>query len=143
MQLIFDSVDEVKDFVKTQLKGTRGKKDDDEPNTAGSTGGAPAPLMPQGQPATFAPQGATASFSPPAGFPGTQVDPAVTAIVARIVKRIDGAIGSGQPADAVLTWFRGQCGNEAANATMDQIKQVFLPKLAMPTLENIARLMNA
>ena len=61
----------------------------------------------------------------------------------RIIARIDSAIASGQPPDAVLNWFRGQCGAEAAAATMDQIKTVFLPKLAMPGLENIAKLMNA
>ena len=71
------------------------------------------------------------------------VDPVVAGLVQRIVTRIDSAIASGQPADAVLTWFRGQCGAEASAATMDHIKTVFLPKLAVPALENIAKLMNA
>ncbi len=127
---------------KARIKNPRGGKDD-EPLTNNT---APAPLQPpQGQPAAFQP-GATAAFNPPQGgnFPGApSIDSAGAAIVGRIVTRIDGAIASGQPADAVLTWFRGQCGAEAASATMDQIKQVFLPKLAMPTLENIAKLMNA
>lgn len=145
MQLIFDSVDEVRTFVKNELKGQRGKKDDGE-GDAGTAGSAPPLAMPpqQGQQPAFNPQ--TAAFTPPTAFPGgtpSNIDPATQAIVGRIVARIDGAIGSGQPADAVLTWFRGQCGAEAANATMDQIKQNFLPKLAMPTLENIAKLMNA
>lgn len=147
MKLCFDSIAEVKDFVAS-LKGTRGKKgenDDGELIPGNPTQQAPAPLQPpaQQQPAAFQPQAAPA-FTPPQGFPGAPAaDPAAAALVARIVTRIDGAIASGQPADAVLTWFRGQCGAEAANATMDQVKQVFLPKLAMPTLENIAKLMNA
>lgn len=144
MQLTFNSIEELRDFVKSHLKGTRGGKntDDGDTNPAG-TGGAPAPLQPpQQQP----------SFQPPTGFPGagnmvpggaTEAAAATMAIVARINARIDGAIASGQPADAVLTWFRGQAGAEAANATMDQIKQNFLPKLPMATLENIAKLMNA
>lgn len=139
MKLCFDSIEEVKDFVGS-LKGTRGKKGDDaEPQAANQ---APAPLQPpaQQQPA-FNPPAQVAGFPGAGAAPGT--DPAVHALVERIVKRIDGAIASGQPADAVLTWFRGQCGAEAANATMDQIKQSFLPKLAAPALENIAKLMNA
>lgn len=146
MKLCFDSIAEVREFVAA-LKGTRGKKgegDDDGGNTAANA--APAPLMPpQGQPGSPGP-GASAAFTPPqqAGFPGApSIDPAVAGLVQRIATRIDGAIQSGQPADTVLTWFRGQCGNEAANATMDQIKQIFLPKLTVPTLENIAKLMNA
>lgn len=142
MQLIFDSVDEVRAFVKNDLKGQRGKKDEDE--GTGTTGTAPPPLMPpQGQPGGFQPQ---PQFSPPPNqFPGgaPAIDPAVQAIVARIIAKVDGAIQGGQPADTVLTWFRSQCGAEAANATLDQIKQVFLARLAMPSLEQIAKLMNA
>lgn len=139
MKLCFDSIAEVKEFVGS-LKGTRGKKGegDDGEAIAGVAGQqAPAPIMPPAQQAAFQPTAFTPPPQPQTAFP--VVDP----IVARIVTRIEGAIASGQPADAVLTWFRGQCGSEAANATMDQIKQVFLPKLAMPTLENIAKLMNA
>lgn len=149
MKLCFDSIAEIREFV-AGLKGTRGKKgegDDGEPGT----GNAPAPLQPPTQqPGAFQPAANTlqqpAQFNPAQGFPGTGApagDPAVQAIVQRIVARIDGAISGGQPVDAMLTWFRGQCGPEAANATMDQVKQVFLFKLAMPSLENIAKLMNA
>jgi hypothetical protein len=116
MKLCFDSVDELRDFVKSHLKGTRGGKntgDDGEGTTAGAGT------------TTAAPQ------------------PAVAALVARIVPKIDGAIASGQPTDQVLSWFRGQCGPEAAGATLDQIKTVFLPKMAAPGLENIAKLMAA
>jgi len=147
MKLCFDSIEEVKVFVAS-LKGTRGKKgegDDGDTGAAQVGQQAPAPLMPaaggQQQPSAFQP----AAFAPSqGGFLGAPVaDPAVAGLVQRIVVRIDGAIASGQPADAVLTWFRGQCGAEAAGATMDQIKTVFLPKLAVPGLENIAKLMNA
>ena len=141
MKLCFDSIEEVKSFVAS-LKGTRGKKG--EGDEAEGAAQAPAPLMPQNQPA-FNPSPAPSTFQPPPNaFPGAPAgDPVVAGLVARIVARIDSAIASGQPADAVLGWFRGQCGAEAAGATMDQIKTVFLPKLAAPGLENIAKLMNA
>lgn len=151
MQLTFGSIEEVRDFVKNHLKGSRGGKDkeDGDTNTGGTTSAAPPPMQPPQGNASFAPP-QQPSFQPPAGpvagFPGAGqpgIDPNVAALVARINTRIDGAIQSGQPADTVLTWFRSQCGAEAANATMDQIKQNFLPKLPMPSLENIAKLMNA
>lgn len=137
----FDSEEEFKARIKNPRGGKGGDKDDDEQ----PKGQAPAPLQPpQGaqafQPAVFAPQQQAVQ----GGFPGAPAgDPAVANLVQRITARIDGAIASGQPADAVLNWFRGQCGAEAAGATMDQIKTVFLPKLAVPGLENIAKLMNA
>jgi hypothetical protein len=137
----FDSEEE----FKARIKNPRGGKDD----AGQSTQIAPAPLQPpQTQPA-FNPQpAAPAAFTPPQGFPGATaggpvVDPVIAGLVQRIATRIDSALASGQPADSVLTWFRGQCGAEAAAATMDQIKTVFLPKLAVPGLENIAKLMNA
>ena len=129
---------------KTRIKNPRGGKDDDGP-TVGQQGAAqaPAPIVPPA--AAFNPAPVPAAFTPPQGFSGAQPagDPVIAGLVQRIVARIDGAIASGQPADAVLNWFRGQCGGEAAAATMDQIKTVFLPKLAVPGLENIAKLMNA
>ncbi len=128
---------------KARIKNPRGGKDDDGP--APGTTQAPAPLMPPAQ--QFNPNPPAAFAPPQGGFPGAQGlplgDPVVAGLVQRIVARIDSAIASGQPADAVLNWFRGQCGAEASAATMDQIKAVFLPKLAVPGLENIARLMNA
>lgn len=138
----FDSEEEFKARIKNPRGGKGGAQDDGEGQPAGTQ--APAPLMPpQGQ---FNPN-PPAAFTPPqtqGGFPGAPIgDPVVAGLVQRIVARIDSAIASGQPADAVLNWFRGQCGAEAAGATMDQIKAVFLPKLAVPGLENIAKLMNA
>jgi hypothetical protein len=149
MQLIFDSIEEVKAFV-TQLKGTRGKGKGDDGDDGAQTGPAsnqaPAPLMPPQQ--QFNPAPPPATFTPPPVNPfppqaQTAIDPVIAGLVQRITARIDAAITSGQPADAVLNWFRGQCGAEASAATMDQIKNVFLHKLAAPGLENIAKLMNA
>jgi hypothetical protein len=139
----FDSEEE----FKARIKNPRGERGDG----AGQTTQAPPPLQPpQTQPAfnPTPPPPQTAAFTPPQGFPGAPVgqpaaDPVVSGLVQRISARIDSALASGQPADAVLNWFRGQCGAEASAATMDQIKTVFLHKLAQPGLENIARLMNA
>lgn len=149
MKLEFDSIEEVKDFV-TKLKGTRGgKADKDGPDEVQ----APEPLKPPTT-ATFNPGN---GFAPPAGGAGPgaagpfaatapAVAPEVQALVTRIGTRIDGAIASGQPADQVLAWFRGELqksGIDATNATMDQIKSVLLVKMPEPALKNIAALMNA
>lgn len=143
MRLSFDSIEEVKEFVE-QLKGTRGGKgrgkDKEESEAETVTAPAPAPLQPPAAAPAF-----SAAPAPTTGFPGAAAPsvPDNSAIVTRITAKIDGAIQSGQPVDAILTWFRGQAGPEAASATLDQIKSVFLPKLAQPVLENIAKLMNA
>lgn len=146
MRLSFDSISEVKEFVAS-LKGTRGKKgDEDEGATAGN---APDPLKPPaGQ--TFA----GSAFVPQAGGAGPQgggpfaaaapvVAPEVLALVTRIVSKLDAALASGQPADQALTWFRGQCGPEAAAFDMNQIKTIALPKMSAAQLDGIAKLMNA
>jgi hypothetical protein len=135
----FDTEEEFKARIKNP-RGGKGADRDDEPQT-GSVTVAPAPLIPPQQQQSFQ---HVAFATPQGGFPGQPAgDPAVASLVQRITVRIARAIASGQPADAVLNWFRGQCGAEAAGATMDQIKTVFLPKLAVPGLENIAKLMNA
>ncbi len=148
MKLCFDSIEEVKEFVGS-LKGTRGKgkgEADDGP-AAGQAAHAPAPIMPPvgGAPAQFAPPAAGFAapnpFGAQGGTPGVVSE--VAALVQRINAKIDGALASGQPQDAALAWFRGQCGPEAAAASMDQIKTVFLPRLTAPALENIAKLMGA
>lgn len=148
MKLCFDSIEETREFVKN-LKGTRtgkgGETDDSNPGTGGQQ--APAPIQPpQGQPGTFNPGGAMSFPSGGAAMSGPS--PEVLALVQRIAARIDWCLtpapqGGGQDAGSILTWFRGQCGAEAANYTMDQIKQVALPRAAMPTLNDIAKLMNA
>jgi len=144
MQLTFNSIEEVKEFVKS-LKGTRsGKGGDGDGDTgqAGTTATAPAPLQPPTAGFTAAP--GPFGGAPATGFAAaTAVDAAVLALGQRIVAKLDAALASGQPADAALAWFRGQCGPEAAAATMDQIKSVFLPRLTVPALENIAKLMGA
>jgi len=141
MQLIFDSVDEVKNFVKEHLKGTRRGKGDGESETDTETQRAPAPIQP---PTAFAPTPSTgfpAAPAPNVSFPAAS--PEVTALVTRISVKIDSAIAGGQPPDAVLSWFRQRCGAEAANATLDQIKGHFLAKLSIPQLEETAKLMGA
>lgn len=143
MKLEFNSVEEVKEFV-SQLKGKRGtgKGGDDET----STGTAPQPLMPPGTPlgvAGFQPQQAAGPFSTPAAAQFGGAAPEVMALVQRINAKIDGTAASGQSLDAAVAWFRGQCGPEAAAATMDQIKTGFLPRMSVPALENIAKLMGA
>lgn len=151
MKLCFDSIAEVKEFVGS-LKGTRGGKGKEEGDDAsgpapGAAHTVPAPLQPPAiAGGAFNPGPQPAAFNPGTGFPsgaGPQIDPNVAGLVNRVTARIDGAIASGQAADAVLGWFRTQCGPEASSATMDQIKQVFLPKQPLPVLENIAKLMNA
>lgn len=155
MKLCFESVEEVRTFVKDELKGARrGGKDDGEANAGAgqaNTGGAPTPLSPPAGQLSGLP-GAGSTFTPPgSGFPGTAgPSPEIAALVNRLAARIDVVIQGNpaanvppQPADQVLNWFRTQCGPEAANATMDQIKQVLLPKASQPTLENIARLVGA
>ena len=143
----FDSEEE----FKARIKNPRGGKSSDDGDAGqGNTTQAPAPLQPPPAQPAFNPSPAPqpAAFTPPQGFPGATAgapaaDPVVAGLVQRVTARIDSAIASGQPADAVLNWFRGQCGAEASAATMDQIKTIFLPKLAVPGLENIAKLMNA
>lgn len=146
MRLSFDSIDEVKEFVKG-LKGTRGGKAGDNDDGAGpQTGGQTAPALlqpPTGQ--TFNPGAGGAAFNPggAAGFSPVGVAPEVTALVNRIVARADALVAGGQDANAMLTWFRTQCGPEAAQATLDQIKTVFLSKASVTTLTEMVKLIGA
>lgn len=152
MQLIFESIDEVRDFV-TKLKGTRGGKnsgsDEADTNTAGTaTGQAPAPLQPpQGGPSFAPPGNAAPAFTAPSfpgGSPLPTAAPEVAALVGRISARMDAIIASGQTkADDMLGWFRAQCVQngfpEAGGATLDQIKGSWLAKLPQPSLDVIAK----
>ena len=145
MKLCFDSIEEVKEFVGS-LKGTRGKKGDTEDGAAAAHA-VPAPMMPPANPApgAFAPPPAATGFpTVPAPF-GAAVThaPEVVALVARIGAKLDAALASGQPADAALAWFRQRCGPEAAAATIDQIKMVYLAKLSVANLEETAKLLGA
>lgn len=142
MRLSFDSIDEVKEFVKS-LKGARGGKGGDAEDGQPATGNAPPPIQPPA--GGFGGSTAAAVFG---GFGGptaaTGPDPAVAALVQRIAARYDGAVASGQNnPDAALTWFRSQCGPEAATATMDQIKTLFMPRMSAVQLETIAKQMGA
>jgi hypothetical protein len=143
MRLSFDSIDEVREFVKG-LKGTRGGKAGDGDETSTDT----KPLQPPvGGAATLAGPGANAGFPNNAGggFPGgaTGIDPAVQGVVTRIVTKLDASLAAGNSADAALTWFRSHFGPEAAQATLDQIKQIFLARLPVAKLEDIAKMMGA
>jgi hypothetical protein len=162
MRLEFESIDEVKAFY-AQLKGTRGKKGDDADEAPQTTVQVPAPIQPptggfnpnpaQGfnpNPAQgFTPPQTTTQASPFGGG-APAIDPAVQGLVDRIVQRTDSLLKAGQGnAEQMLTWFRGQCGPEAASATMEQIKAVFLPRLPRGpeaqsgSLEYVAKLTGA
>jgi hypothetical protein len=126
----FDSMEEYEAF-RISGKKTRSKKEEAE---------EAAPIEQTAQAIRDA-QPLQAFTPPPAstGFPGANggtppVHPLVTAILARI----DGAVSSGQPSDAVVTWFRQQIGPEAAQATLDQIKQIFIPRMTEAQLKQIA-----
>ena len=136
----FDSWDEMEVF-RTSGKKTRGgkAKDDDQPSVEEvAEKQAYANSVP---PQTFQPP-PQASVTPPSqGFPGGNSAPTSAPahpLVAAIVARIDGAVASGQPSDAIVTWFRQQIGPDAANATLDQIKQVHVPRMNENQLKQIA-----
>jgi hypothetical protein len=145
MKLEFSSIEEVKEFV-AQLKGTRGKKGDGD-GEANPGPQAPAPAMPPIGAPGFQGPGAVQGFTAPAAAnpfpPATGGDPAVAALVHRIGVGIDAQLARGSDPNNALVWFRQQCGPEAAAATMDQVKTVFLPRLPIPALENIAKLTGA
>lgn len=149
-----NSADEInaqaRDYV-AGLKGTRGGKKD-EPEAA-----APAPLAPPQTTAAafnpngpgFAPQAAGATQTGGA-FPVAAASgpaPEVLGLVTRLTTRYDALATQGQDPNAMLTWFRNECVKagvtEAANATWDQVKQACLPKLSVPSLEAMAKLMGA
>lgn len=162
MRLSFDSIDEVKEFVK-QLKGTRGPKGSDDDSGAGAqAGNVPALAMPQGNAGpTFVPQGPGAGPGAalgvagafPGGASGPVLDPQVGALVQRLNARIAVVIAGdpskgipAQPAEQVAIWLRGQCSPtnpNAAAATLEQLQNVFIANLGVPQLTEMARLMAA
>jgi hypothetical protein len=145
MKLEFNSIEEVKEFV-AQLKGKRGPKGEGEGGETNTGPQAPAPVMPPtGGAAAFQGPSAAQGFAPVANPfpPATGGDPAIAALVHRIGVGIDTQLARGSDPNNALTWFRQQCGPEAAAATMDQIKTVFLPRLPIAALENIAKLTGA
>lgn len=74
------------------------------------------------------------------GFPGNSghMPDTTNPLIQAILARIDGAVNSGQSADAIVNWFRQQIGPEAAQATLDQIKQIFVPRMTEQQLRQIA-----
>jgi hypothetical protein len=146
MKLEFDSIEEVKVFV-AELKGKRGPKDkgdDDTPPHGAAAVNVPAPMqVPTTQ---FNPPNTSTSNSQPAWQVSQAAGPApeVTATVGKIAAKLDATLAAGSPLEPALAWFRGELaknGHDASAATMDQIKSHFLPKLTMPALEGIAKLM--
>jgi hypothetical protein len=129
----FDNWEEMEVF-RSSGKKTRGKAKDEE--QVEDVAQAITNAQPLQQPPSPPPTATVHNF--PGGNSGsTQVHPLVTAILARI----DGAVSSGQSTDAVITWFRQQIGPDAANATLEQIKQIFIPRMSKAQLEQIAPLL--
>ncbi len=126
----FESWVELEEF-RTSGKKTRGKKEE-AADEAVEVVAANTPLPPQ------------PSFTPPvqpvAGFPGANgaAPPAVNPLAVAIAAKADNAIAGGQSAEQVLNWFRGQIGPDAASATWEQIKSVYLPRLPEAQLKTIA-----
>jgi hypothetical protein len=152
----FDSEEEFEAF-RVSGKKTRTKKGDTTEELSQTVEAkAPSPIQPptNGQAGGFP---GTAGFVPPAGGAGPagggpfapaaqQVAPEIQALVGRISTRVDATIAAGQPLEAVLQWFRGECGKlgmDANGADLASIKANFLPKMAQPVLENIAKLIAA
>ncbi len=127
----FDTVEEFEAF-RTSGKKTRTKKEEaadevvmdamDVTKLPPATAFAPPVQAPQGFPG-----------SPPVATPQ-----AANPIVAQIIAKVDGALASGQSPDNVLNWFRQQIGPDAAQATLDQIKTVFLPRMTDTQLKTLA-----
>jgi hypothetical protein len=140
----FDNWDEMEAF-RTSGKRTRGKgkdKDDGDENEAGPAQVATFTPPPTQTPATasaatgFQAPGGAAGFAPPNAAPAA---PAIHPLVQPIIAKIDAALAAGQPEANVLGWLRQQLGAEAAQATMEQVKTVYLPKASEPILQSIAQ----
>lgn len=131
----FDSMEEFEAF-RVSGKKTRSKREEAEQEAVAE------PNPPVVASPSVAPQQQT--FTPPVtpvqhGFPGANGQtPPVHPLVTAILARIDGAVASGQQTDAIVNWFRQQIGPEAAQATLDQIKQVFVPRMTEAQLKQIA-----
>jgi hypothetical protein len=130
----FDSMEEFEAF-RTSGKKTRTKGQVDTEET-----------MPATAVAAVATQPAAPQFvAPPShGFPGAATNGAtpppqtVHPLVSAILNRIDGSIATGQTEEAIMAWFRQQIGPDAAQATLDQLKQIILPRMSEAQLRQIA-----
>lgn len=162
MRFSFDSVDEIRNFVKTELKAKRGGTAADDGETGGAIAGnmpgngqAPAPQMPSAQQLQQATAGAGVAggsvgmSAAPGAFPGggmPTIDPAVAGLVQRIIARADAAVVAGQPAAGIEQWFRNACATadpNAANADLATLKAAYLPKIPIATLDAMAKQMGA
>ena len=153
MKLEFDSIAELKEFY-AQLKGTRGKKGDDADDVPAQSAAAgpalaPAPMaiptqQPTFNPAGFAPQAAGAGQAAPV-FPvaaATGPAPEVLALVAKINERTNASIAANPTSlSDALKFFRDAIGPDAAQATLQQIQEHFLPRMATDKLTQLAKLM--
>jgi hypothetical protein len=134
----FDNWDEMEAF-RTSGRKTRTKKE--EAAEAAEEQAAAPPAITPGPPATFTPPVTPVAVTPaPQGFPGANgtAAPAVNPLAIAIADKADNAIAGGQDANAVLMWFRQTIGPDATNATWDQIKSVYLPRLPNEQLVKIA-----
>ncbi len=132
----FENWDEMEAF-RTSGKKTRGKKgEENDPVESGVSIETVAqhPAMSTGG-ANFIPP-----VQPVVGFPGANgaAPPVVNPLAVAIAAKADNAIAGGQSAEQVLNWFRGQIGPDAASATWEQIKSVYLPRLPEAQLKTIA-----
>jgi hypothetical protein len=134
----FDTWEELEQF-RVSGKATRKRVKDDEPTVeevAEKQAQMPQPA-PAIQPVATPPD--VQQHMQSVGFPGANGQtPPTHPLVTAILARIDSAIGSGQPADAIVTWFRQQIGPDAAQASLDQLKQVFIPRMSEAQLKQIA-----
>jgi len=137
----FDSMDEFEAF-KVSGKKTRSKKEEaleESYSTPAPVAAEQAPVAAPLPEQTF--QAPAVAVAPPShGFPGANgaAPPPAHPLVTAILARIDGAVSSGQSADAIVTWFRQQIGPDAANASLDQLRQVFIPRMTEVQLKQIA-----
>ncbi len=132
----FDTWDEMIAFT-TSGKKTRTKKEEaaDEAVSGGDMG-----LPAVGTPGSVIGTSGFTAPVVPTSFPGSApaAPQAANPIVAQIIAKVDGALSSGQSPDNVLNWFRQQIGPDAAQATLDQIKTVFLPRMNDAQLKTLA-----
>lgn len=158
MEYRFNSIAEVMEFVgcltAKAKKSGKGEADGGE-EQAGGTGSSPQPMAPPTGQAGF-PGGQQGFTAPPAGgaapqmgagaFPalGAPTAPAIDPAIAAWVQKIGGVIDATMPTPKgaeMLTWFRNNFGPEAAQATADQIKTVFLPRLNVEQLAGMGKMM--
>lgn len=139
----FDSMEEFESFRTSGRKPRTKREEIDDAAVAAPAAAQPAPAVTPA-PSAAAPPPAPQTFTPPPvaihGFPSgnSGAPPAPHPLVTAIIGKIDGAIASGQQADAVIAWFRQQIGPDAAQATLDQIKSVFIPRMSEVQLRQIA-----